>query len=130
MSNIVFGILVALKCCKPSPPSWGYDLEGQASTSRSTPGPLPGSARAEAERRRALALKALDIRLSTKHTPSPTGSPTPAYTSQTASPQTNTSQQNNPVLFDAGETMEANANVESDTVAIGIPHDDDKDSNW
>ncbi|KAI8577618.1 hypothetical protein K450DRAFT_250889 [Umbelopsis ramanniana AG] len=129
ISNIVFGILVALKCCKPFPPSWGYDLEGQASTSRSTPGPLPGSARAEAERRRALALKALDIRLSTKHTPSPTGSPTPTYTLQTASPQISASQQNNPVLFDAGETMEANSNVDGDTVAIGIPHDDDKDSN-
>ncbi|KAI9285755.1 eukaryotic integral membrane protein-domain-containing protein [Umbelopsis sp. AD052] len=127
VSNIVFGILVALKCCKPFPPSWGYDLEGQASTSRSTPGPLPGSARAEAERRRALALKALDIRLSSKHTPSPTGSPAPTYTSQ--SPQTSASQQNDPVLFDAGETMEATSNVDGDTVAIGIPHDDDKDSN-
>jgi hypothetical protein len=52
VSNIVFGIFVALKLCKPTPPSWGYDLEGQPGTSRSTPGPLPGSARAEAERRR------------------------------------------------------------------------------
>ncbi|GAB5593872.1 hypothetical protein Unana1_08772 [Umbelopsis nana] len=111
ISNIVFGILVTLKCCKPAPPSWGYDLEGQPGSSRSTPGPLPGSARAEAERRRALALKALDMRLSTKHVPSPTGSPAP----QQAQPT-------NPVLFDADESLEDN-----DTVAIGIPHDDDKE---
>ncbi|CAM0138164.1 unnamed protein product [Umbelopsis sp. WA50703] len=125
ISNIVWGIFVALKLCKPDPPSWSYDLEGQPSTSRSTPGPLPGSARAEAERRRALALKALDMRLSTKHGPSPTGSPAPAGYSSAGSPQT-PSEPKNAVLFDAGENIEPTG--DEDTVAIGIStNDDDKD---
>jgi hypothetical protein len=69
------------------------------------------------------------MRLSNKHAPSPTGSPAPTYTSssQTASPQQTPSQPSNPVLFDAGESLENN--VDNDTVAVGIPHDDDKDSN-
>lgn len=126
ISSIVWGIFVALKLCKPDPPSWSYDLEGQPSTSRSTPGPLPGSARAEAERRRALALKALDMRLSTKHVPSPTGSPAPAAYPLSGSSQAS-SEAKNAVLFDAGENIEASGGDE-DTVAIGIStNDDDKD---
>ncbi|KAK4509023.1 uncharacterized protein ATC70_007372 [Mucor velutinosus] len=57
ISNVVYDTLVKLNCCKPGPRTY-HDLEiGNIA-------PVPGSARAEAERRRALALKALDMRLS------------------------------------------------------------------
>lgn len=64
VTNIVYGIFVRLGVCTPGSRSYAYDLESQSGI-RSV-SPLPGSARAEAERRRALALKALDMRLSTK----------------------------------------------------------------
>ncbi|RUO95807.1 eukaryotic integral membrane protein-domain-containing protein [Jimgerdemannia flammicorona] len=65
VSNITFHVLVFLRCCRPIPKQNGaFDIENH--TANRVPGPLPGSARAEAERRRALALKALDMRLS-KH---------------------------------------------------------------
>ncbi|KAI9317920.1 eukaryotic integral membrane protein-domain-containing protein [Dichotomocladium elegans] len=66
VSNIVYGFFVRLGVCKPAPRNYAYDLESQVGGIRSSPSPLPGSARAEAERRRTLALKALDMRLSTK----------------------------------------------------------------
>jgi len=47
-------------------PSHGGDIEGGFST-------IPGSARAEAERRRAMALQALDQRLSHTNSPSMSG---------------------------------------------------------
>ncbi|KAF9207674.1 hypothetical protein BGZ49_010783 [Haplosporangium sp. Z 27] len=65
LSNIVFGILVRLNIC--SPLGFGANLQQglESSQSSSTILPLsqPASLRAEAERRRALALKALDMRL-------------------------------------------------------------------
>jgi len=72
-----------------------YDLE---SSSR-PPAPLPGSARAEAERRRALALKALDMRLHAKPGGG-AGSPkaTAFQKSETVLPV-----QDSTVLFDAEE---------------------------
>lgn len=57
ISNAVYGLLVAVKICSP----WQAQ-EGQGQ-SRAVQRGTPGSARAEAERRRALALKALDQRL-------------------------------------------------------------------
>ncbi|KAI8388849.1 eukaryotic integral membrane protein-domain-containing protein [Radiomyces spectabilis] len=113
ISNTVFGILVALRCCKPMARNFAYDLEGQTGVRPGTI-PLPGSARAEAERRRALALKALDLRLSNKQSPahSPAGAnsnnsninsgsgsslrPTPSDTAQA-------SNADDGVLFDAEE---------------------------
>ncbi|CEG70435.1 hypothetical protein RMATCC62417_06333 [Rhizopus microsporus] len=62
ISNHVYDLLVKLKCCKPGARSY-RDLELGSTT------PQPGSARAEAERRRALALKALDMRLSKPQEP-------------------------------------------------------------
>ncbi|KAI8970317.1 eukaryotic integral membrane protein-domain-containing protein [Mycotypha africana] len=60
ISNTVYGILVKFRLCRPGPRSY-HDVElGNLLN------PIPGSARAEAERRRALALKALDMRLSHK----------------------------------------------------------------
>lgn len=43
VSNIVYGLLVKLNCCKPAPRN--YDIEIGVTA-------VPGSARAEAERRR------------------------------------------------------------------------------
>lgn len=61
ISNTVYGILVALKICTPFPASDGSTSRGDSFAHR---GGAPGSTRAETERRRALALKALDQRLS------------------------------------------------------------------
>ncbi|CAG8534888.1 6363_t:CDS:2 [Paraglomus occultum] len=61
ISSIIFNFLVILRCCKPiQRKRLGHDLGGY--NPRLAPA-MPGSARAEAERRRALALKALDKRL-------------------------------------------------------------------
>lgn len=50
VSNSVYSLLVSLRLCSPAPPrAYAYDLESQGGRSSS---PLPGSARAEAERRR------------------------------------------------------------------------------
>ncbi|CAG8493320.1 2199_t:CDS:2 [Cetraspora pellucida] len=69
ISKLVFNILVLLRCCKPiKRRRFAFDLESSLHVNAS---PMPGSARAEAERRRALALKALDKRLhSTNNKPS------------------------------------------------------------
>ncbi|CAO3580925.1 unnamed protein product [Absidia cylindrospora] len=63
LSNVVYQLFVKFQLCPPTSAhgSTMYDMENQ---SRHSLAPLPGSARAEAERRRALALKALDMRLS------------------------------------------------------------------
>lgn len=55
----VFGVLVAMHLCTPFSPADISNARGDSSLQRGT----PGSARAEAERRRAIALKALDQRL-------------------------------------------------------------------
>ncbi|KAI8099748.1 eukaryotic integral membrane protein-domain-containing protein [Halteromyces radiatus] len=61
LSNVTYQFFVKMNLCPPmSRGSTMYDMENQ----RHPTTPLPGSARAEAERRRALALKALDMRLS------------------------------------------------------------------
>ncbi|KAI7884262.1 DUF1751-domain-containing protein [Lichtheimia hyalospora FSU 10163] len=78
VTNIVYGIFVRLGVCTPASRNYAYDLESQSGI-RSV-SPLPGSARAEAERRRALALKALDMRLSTKQPSAATSSSTPTST--------------------------------------------------
>jgi hypothetical protein len=57
VSNSVYSVLVAVKICGPWQAQEGGN--GHRAVQRGT----PGSARAEAERRRALALKALDQRL-------------------------------------------------------------------
>ncbi|EIE87993.1 hypothetical protein G6F46_011371 [Rhizopus delemar] len=81
ISNNVYDLLVKIKCCKPGARTY-RDLELGHTT------PLPGSARAEAERRRALALKALDMRLSK---------------SPTQLTPENSVETNNSVIFDADE---------------------------
>ncbi|KAF9360869.1 hypothetical protein BGX26_007286 [Mortierella sp. AD094] len=65
LSNIVFGVLVRLRICSPLGfgASFQQDLENPQISSMSLPMSQPASLRAEAERRRALALKALDMRL-------------------------------------------------------------------
>ncbi|KAG0221417.1 hypothetical protein BGX31_009918 [Mortierella sp. GBA43] len=65
VSNLVFGILVRLRIC--SPLGFGtmleQDLDNPQNSGMVLPLTQPASLRAEAERRRALALKALDMRL-------------------------------------------------------------------
>ncbi|KAF9354773.1 hypothetical protein BGX34_010830 [Mortierella sp. NVP85] len=65
LSNFVFGILVRLNVC--SPLGFGssivHDLDSPQASGMVLPVTQPASLRAEAERRRALALKALDMRL-------------------------------------------------------------------
>jgi hypothetical protein len=59
LSNQVFNVLVSLRICSPFSAADLSASRGETFVQRGT----PGSARAEAERRRALALKALDQRL-------------------------------------------------------------------
>ncbi|KAG0346824.1 hypothetical protein BG004_000745 [Podila humilis] len=65
LSNACFGMLVKLKICSPTGfgGSFRYDLENPQMAGMGHTFTQPGSLRAEAERRRALALKALDMRL-------------------------------------------------------------------
>ncbi|KAG0038693.1 hypothetical protein BGZ82_011164 [Podila clonocystis] len=65
ISNAFFGILVKLKICSPTGfgGSFRYDLENPQMSGMGHTFTQPGSLRAEAERRRQLALKALDMRL-------------------------------------------------------------------
>ncbi|KAF9565165.1 hypothetical protein EC968_004224 [Mortierella alpina] len=65
VSNLVFGILVKLRICSPLGfgASFQHDLESPQMPGMVLPMTQPASLRAEAERRRALALKALDMRL-------------------------------------------------------------------
>jgi hypothetical protein len=56
-SNAIFDVLVSLKVCSPLNPDQGSAREAYIART------APGSSRAETERRRALALKALDQRL-------------------------------------------------------------------
>jgi hypothetical protein len=58
-SNVIYNILVAAHICTPFSAADVSASRGESFTQRSA----PGSTRAEAERRRALALKALDQRL-------------------------------------------------------------------
>ncbi|EFW98841.1 rhomboid family protein [Grosmannia clavigera kw1407] len=66
LSNAVFGLLVAVRICTPFSAA---DISARAAANSGSDGyshhqrSVPGSNRAEAERRRALALKALDQRL-------------------------------------------------------------------
>ncbi|WWC88860.1 uncharacterized protein L201_003775 [Kwoniella dendrophila CBS 6074] len=73
LGNQVFKIAVRLKLVQP----WDEPVTGNSYSLL----PGPGGARAEAERRRALALKALDARLAS-------GSPAPGSTSLATSPNT------------------------------------------
>ncbi|QPH06036.1 hypothetical protein C2857_004239 [Epichloe festucae Fl1] len=59
LSNQIFDVLVAMRLCTPFSHTDMSSARGDRALQRGT----PGSARAEAERRRALALKALDQRL-------------------------------------------------------------------
>ncbi|KAI1305598.1 hypothetical protein EDD11_004889 [Mortierella claussenii] len=65
LSSLVFGILVRLRICSLSEFGAGFeqDLESNQMSGMILPIAQPASLRAEAERRRALALKALDMRL-------------------------------------------------------------------
>lgn len=62
-SNSIFNILVAFKICTPFSAADVSASRGDTSSLQSQQRSTPGGARAEAERRRALALKALDQRL-------------------------------------------------------------------
>ncbi|KAG0251157.1 hypothetical protein DFQ27_008962 [Actinomortierella ambigua] len=64
VSNFFFGLLVKAKICSPiGYAGFHYDLENPQMSGMGHTFTQPGSLRAEAERRRALALKALDMRL-------------------------------------------------------------------
>ncbi|CAG8495168.1 1949_t:CDS:2 [Paraglomus brasilianum] len=115
VSSIIFNFLVMLRCCKPiQRKRLGHDLGGY--NPRLAPA-MPGSARAEAERRRALALKALDKRLqatsnklprtsrfdSSSNLPSsPPPPPLSVNTPSTASAP-RPGEVSNPVLFDTNQ---------------------------
>ncbi|KHO02002.1 uncharacterized protein MAM_01003 [Metarhizium album ARSEF 1941] len=75
VSDQIFGVLVAMRVCTPFPHA-EVSARGDRAMQRGT----PGTARAEAERRRAIALKALDQRLSAAASrapapPQPSGPP-------------------------------------------------------
>lgn len=90
VSSIVYNFLVAIKICTPFSPA-----DASASRDSFTHRSAPGSTRAETERRRALALKALDQRLHaaqaglpmTAKTPQP---PSTAVTDVTVQPKPST----------------------------------------
>lgn len=81
-SEQVFNVLVAMRVCTPFSPSDVSAASGNAYLHRGA----PGGVRAEAERRRALALKALDQRLHAATT-GPRGSPQPPSNAPTISTQ-------------------------------------------
>ncbi|KAF9399929.1 hypothetical protein BGX21_005349 [Mortierella sp. AD011] len=87
-SNFCFGVLVKLHICTPTGygGSFQYDLENPQMTGMGHTFTRPGSLRAEAERRRALALKALDMRLHAAAGISSTFSGTGRSQSSTAAP--------------------------------------------
>jgi hypothetical protein len=80
-SDQIFNILVAMRICTPFSPANMSAVRGDNLLPRGT----PGSARAEAERRRAIALRALDQRLHAA-TGSPAGRPSTQQPSQPAGP--------------------------------------------
>ncbi|KAJ3191550.1 hypothetical protein HK101_007606 [Irineochytrium annulatum] len=68
VSNSTFNLMVTLNLCPPLAKSSSGDLEmGGGGVGKPTLKPLPGSDVADAERRRAIALRALDMRLSTSN---------------------------------------------------------------
>ncbi|TVY55825.1 Rhomboid-like protein 19 [Lachnellula cervina] len=86
LSNQIYNILVAFKICTPFSHADVSASRGETIVQRGT----PGSARAEAERRRALALKALDQRLHAATTgPSKPKPPPAAPASVEVQPQPN-----------------------------------------
>ncbi|KAI9278971.1 eukaryotic integral membrane protein-domain-containing protein [Phascolomyces articulosus] len=101
VANHVYKIFVRLGVCTPAPRNYSYDLESQTGV-RSMPSPLPGSARAEAERRRALALKALDMRLSSKATAT-------ASSSSSSSPANNNNNSSSSPVISSNNTDNASS---------------------
>ncbi|KAI9301537.1 eukaryotic integral membrane protein-domain-containing protein [Cunninghamella echinulata] len=118
ISNIVFNIFVKLRIIpSTNHRSNTYDLEGQLGRNNNSGSSLPGSARAEAERRRALALKALDMRLSKPSTipSSSINTVTPVTNNASSSSSTaldtlNPSTSKEDILFDASKEIEKNDN--------------------
>lgn len=85
-SNQVFNILVSLRICAPFSATDVSISRGESAMQRGA----PGSARAEAERRRALALKELDSRLhAAKAAPKPQPAPPAPAASVQVQPQAN-----------------------------------------
>lgn len=86
-SNQVFNILVSLRICAPFSAADVSISRGESAMQRGA----PGTARAEAERRRALALKELDSRLhAAKAAPKPQPAPPAPAASVQVQPQANT----------------------------------------
>jgi hypothetical protein len=86
-SNQIFNILVSLRICAPFSVTDVSISRGETAMQRGA----PGSARAEAERRRALALKELDSRLhAVKAVPKPQPAPATPAASVQVQPQANT----------------------------------------
>ncbi|KAF9135415.1 hypothetical protein BG015_003288 [Linnemannia schmuckeri] len=97
VSNLVFGILVRLHICSPLGfgTTFQNDLENPQMSGMILPMSQPASLRAEAERRRALALKALDMRL---HAAAGNSASLPGLSQKTFLNPT-ASASNNPVSF-------------------------------
>ncbi|KAH7049958.1 eukaryotic integral membrane protein-domain-containing protein [Linnemannia elongata] len=97
VSNLVFGILVRLHICSPLGfgTTFQNDLENPQMPGMILPLSQPASLRAEAERRRALALKALDMRL---HAAAGNSASLPGLSQKTFLNPT-ASASNNPALF-------------------------------
>jgi len=95
LSAFVFNLLVKLKLFRP----WSSPVDVESGTYTNQ----PGGARAEAERRRALALKALDQRLASKPTrppPAVSGDSEPAASAPVPIPQ-------GEVVFDATQETQS-----------------------
>ncbi|KAI8069362.1 eukaryotic integral membrane protein-domain-containing protein [Gongronella butleri] len=113
VANNVHHLFVRLHLCPPFGRHQQQTMYDMESTHHR---PAPGSARAEAERRRALALRALDMRLSkpaanaapAAQSTVATATPTAAHTTQTTSAPTaksDATEQKDTVLFDATEAV-------------------------
>lgn len=85
VANQIFDVLVVMRLCTPFSPADTSAARGETFLQRGT----PGSARAEAERRRAIALKALDQRLHAASA-SPASRSSPQPPSHTAGPTVQT----------------------------------------
>ncbi|KAH9907892.1 eukaryotic integral membrane protein-domain-containing protein [Xylariomycetidae sp. FL2044] len=111
----VFNMLVAMRICTPFSPA---DISAAAQGGSFIPRGAPGGVRAEAERRRALALKVLDQRLHAATT-----SPAPRSQSQTPA------QSSGPTVHTQPQPSQATMTTQPTTMLGETNYDPDHDSN-
>ncbi|KAF9082908.1 hypothetical protein BGX23_011964 [Mortierella sp. AD031] len=121
VSNLVFGILVRLHICSPLGfgATFQNDLENPQMPGMVLPLSQPASLRAEAERRRALALKALDMRL---HAAAGNSASLPGLSQKTFLGPTPSA--NNPITFPPSSTVSSSGGPAGGSSTASAPADE------